>query len=424
MTRLGLAASFALVVGCGHAGPTDREVYVAIDPDAVATAQDVAATDHVAAELVARDDDRAILALPAGELDALSRQMHERFHRCGGFMAFDTLADALDARPTDGGETDYTIDHPGVVGAILPTLHADRIAATIRELSGMRTRYYRSETGAAASTWLRDRWRGYTRRGDVTVELVDHGYPQRSVVLTIPGTTRADEVVVLGGHLDSISMRGQGAAAPGADDDASGISTLDEVVRALLAADVRPARTIQVIAYAAEEVGLRGSLAIARGYRDRGVKVVGVLQLDMTNFRGSDKDIWLIGDHTDARQNAFLGQLIDRYVGASWGTTRCGYACSDHASWTRYGYPASMPFEARFTDANRRIHPADDTLARSNDNADHAAAFARLAAAYAIELAKAELPDGSRDDGDSSRTIWIGLFAVAAAAWLVRRRAR
>jgi leucyl aminopeptidase len=417
------AASLVVSLGCAGSSP-EHQVYVSIDPDAVATAQDVAAADHVTADLLARDDDRAVLALPAGELDALTREMHERFHRCGGFMAFDTLADALDARPADGGETDYTIDHPAVVGAILPTISADRIAATIRELSGMHTRYYRSETGAAASTWLRDRWRGYTHRSDVTVELVDHGYPQRSVVLTIPGTTRADERVILGGHLDSISMRGQDAAAPGADDDASGIATLDEVVRALLAADVRPARTIQVIAYAAEEVGLRGSLSIAKSYRDRGVKVAGVLQLDMTNFAGSDKNIWLVGDHTDARQNAFLGALIDRYVGATWGTTRCGYACSDHAAWTRYGYRASFPFEAKFADANRRIHTAEDTLARSNDNADHAAAFARLAAAYAVELGKVELPSGSRDDEHSSRTIWLGLLGLGAAAWLVRRRVR
>ncbi len=372
-------------------------------------------------------DDHAIVALPPSELEALSRQMHESFHRCAGFMAFATLADARDertVRPADGGETDYTIDRPAVVAQLLPNVSADRIAGTIRELSDMRTRYYRSPSGAAASTWLRDRWLGYTHRDDVTVELVDHGYPQRSVVLTIPGTTRADEIVVLGGHLDSISMRGRDADAPGADDDASGIATLDEIVRVLLAGDARPERTIQVMAYAAEEVGLRGSLAIAKSYRDRGARVVGVLQLDMTNYHGSDKDIWLINDHTDARQNAFLGQLLDRYVHASWGTTRCGYACSDHASWTRYGFRASMPFEARFADANRRIHTADDTIERSAGNAAHAVKFARVAAAYVIELAKVDVaaaPTAGDDDDGSRRHVWQLVLALGALGWLVRR---
>jgi leucyl aminopeptidase len=260
----------------------------------------------------------------------------------------------------------------------------------------MKTRYYQSKTGAAASEWLRDRWRSFTTRRDVTVELVDHGYAQKSVILTIPGTTRAAEVVVLGGHLDSITMAGRAGVAPGADDDASGIATLTEVVRVLLAKDYHPARTIKVIAYAAEEVGLRGSLSIARDFQRRGVNVVGALQLDMTNYHGSDRDIWLIRDFTSAPQNAFLARLIDAYVGASWGYDACGYACSDHASWHRTGVPgtgvpASMPFEARFADSNRQIHTARDTLETSDANASHAIKFARLAAAYALELGKGEL---------------------------------
>ena len=70
----------------------------------------------------------------------------------------------------------------------------------------------------------------------------------------------------------------------------------------------------------------------------------------MTNYQGSDKDIWLIKDFTSAAQNAFLVRLIETYVGATWGLDACGYACSDHASWHRAGVPASMPFEARFKD--------------------------------------------------------------------------
>ncbi|WP_370660982.1 M20/M25/M40 family metallo-hydrolase [Massilia cavernae] len=43
--------------------------------------------------------------------------------------------------------------------------------------------------------------------------------------------------------------------APGADDDASGIAGLTEVLRVLAAGDYKPRRTIKLIAYAAEEVG-------------------------------------------------------------------------------------------------------------------------------------------------------------------------
>lgn len=228
-------------------------------------------------------------------------------------------------------------------------------------------------------------------RTDITIELVDHGYPQKSVVMTIPGTTRASEVIVLGGHLDSINWKNVSHPAPGADDDASGIATLTEVARVLLAKDFRPARTIKLMAYGAEEVGLRGSLAIARDYQRRKVDVVGALQLDMTNYQGSDKDIWLMTDFTSAEQNAFLAKLIDTYVGATWGFDKCGYACSDHAAWHRTGVPASMPFESRMRQGNGTIHSVEDTLEVSGNNAQHALKFARLAAAYALELGKGEL---------------------------------
>jgi leucyl aminopeptidase len=237
------------------------------------------------------------------------------------------------------------------------------------------------------STWLRDKWASYAAgRTDVGVSLFTHAaYPQKSVIAEIRGTTKASEVVVIGGHLDSISMSG---GAPGADDDASGIATMSEVLRVLLEQGYRPERTLRFIAYAAEEVGLRGSQDVVADAQAKGTNVVGVLQLDMTNYKGSPLDIYLIQDFTNAAQNTFIGKLIDAYVGATWGTDVCGYACSDHASWHRAGIPASMPAEARFNDVNPMIHTTGDTLATSGGSAAHALKFARLATAFAVELAK------------------------------------
>jgi hypothetical protein len=70
-----------------------------------------------------------------------------------------------------------------------------------------------------------------------------------------------------------------------------------------------------------------------------------------------------------------------------------------------------MPFEARFRDSNRSIHTGNDTLERSADNVAHATTFARLAAAYAVELSDASLPSA----GD--------LRAAPARARRARRRA-
>lgn len=410
----GCSASHGREDVAAHVG----ERYITIGTDALP-----AIAGH--GRFIESEGDHAVVAVDARDLETLSEEMHETFHRCGGFMVHDSLDDALSAQK-DGPKKpiDYTLDRGAVVSAVLPKLQEQSILGTIRELSSMQNRYYQSTTGAAASTWLRDKWRSFSTRTDISFELFDQGYPQKSVILTIPGTSRANEVIVLGGHLDSIAIGGRNSNAPGADDDASGIATLTEVVRVLLQTNYRPERTIKVIAYAAEEVGLRGSLAVVKEFKKRKINVVGALQLDMTNYQGSDKDIWLMRDFTDAAQNTFLVRLIETYVGATWAFDACGYACSDHASWTRAGVPASMPFEARMNDRNTSIHTKHDTLEMSDENAIHALKFARLGAAYAIELAKGDMSANiSRAEPDPDSTLsWIllaGLIALTVGGALI-----
>ena len=210
---------------------------------------------------------------------------------------------------------------------------------------------------------------------------------QPTVILTIEG--ESDETIVIGGHADSIAgfFGGEHNHAPGADDNASGIATITEVIRVLMLANYKPKKTLKFMAYSAEEVGLLGSREIARLYASNAEKVVGVLQLDMTLYKGSStQDIALIADYTDQEQNAFLGKLIDTYVKVPWIYDRCGYACSDHASWTGSGFKSSFPFEAKKNDMNRRIHTANDTLEASRGSVDHPVKFAKLALSYVVEL--------------------------------------
>jgi len=71
----------------------------------------------------------------------------------------------------------------------------------------------------------------------------------------IPGTDRADEVVMLGGHLDSWH------SATGATDNAIGCAVMMEAARILQAIGVKPRRTIRVALWGGEEQGLLGSKA-------------------------------------------------------------------------------------------------------------------------------------------------------------------
>jgi len=79
----------------------------------------------------------------------------------------------------------------------------------------------------------------------------------RNVMAEIVGWERPDEVVVLGGHSDSWDV-GQGAM-----DDAGGVVAAWEAVRLMKALGLRPRRTVRVVGWTAEEVGIYGGRAYA-----------------------------------------------------------------------------------------------------------------------------------------------------------------
>ena len=348
-------------------------------------------------------------------LDAVSGLIHQRERRCGGFFTFATRADAdrfiandRSALAVRSLAVDYTIDNAATVGPWLPQATESGIRDTIDTLSGYKNRYYASSYGKAAAEWIQSRWQGLAAgRDDVGVELstgCGNCSTQPSVILTIQGNELADEVVVLGAHLDSINDSGGGnpeMAAPGADDDASGVATLTETLRIALASGWKPRRTVKFMAYAAEEAGLRGSNAIARQFADDGVNVVGVLQLDMTEYRrGTPEDMQLVTDYSNLGLKRFFNQLFDAYLaplGLRRGSITCGYGCSDHASWTSAGYPAAMMFEAgddagadtpAFRGFNPNIHTTGDTLSFLGDSAANSVKFAQFALAFAGEVGK------------------------------------
>jgi len=170
-------------------------------------------------------------------------------------------------------------------------------------------------------------------------------------------------------------------------------------LRVILNSGFIPKRTMQFMAYAAEEVGLRGSKEIAELYRDEGKSVAAVLQMDMTGFRGSENDMYLINDYVSIELTEFLREILNEYNASgthaiAYGETECGYGCSDHVSWTRVGVPAAFPFEAAFSDYNPVIHSTQDTLINSDTTGAHQARFAKMGIEFMMEIAKnaGELP--------------------------------
>ena len=86
------------------------------------------------------------------------------------------------------------------------------------------------------------------------------GATSYNTIAEIPGTDRKDEVVMLGGHLDSWH------SATGATDNAIGCAIMMEATRILKALGVKPRRTIRVALWSGEEEGLLGSKAYVKAH--------------------------------------------------------------------------------------------------------------------------------------------------------------
>ena len=99
---------------------------------------------------------------------------------------------------------------------------------------------------------------------DVVLEfsIVNRVYPEGTTsyntIAEIPGSDKADEVIMLGGHLDSWH------AATGATDNAIGCAIMMEAARLLKNLGVKPRRTIRVALWSGEEQGLLGSQAYVK----------------------------------------------------------------------------------------------------------------------------------------------------------------
>ena len=393
-TALVLIAAAVLGIAAGDASATDRPQRHAAAAHAQAEASDALASlrlehdpfaqvyivmsrsSHAhmpdlvrgASPKVDRQGNRLVLAeVRAHQLSRITERIHQRERRCGGYFAFPTRAEAEAflrsasprsplARKSPAIMVEYGIDSQATVSPWLDQVQHANIHNTINHLQSYQNRYYASSYGRDAALWIQATWMALAAgRSDVSSELFACAgcSTQPSVILTIRGNELPNEIVVLGGHLDSINGSAGGSTsqrAPGADDDASGIATLTEVLRIAMASGWKPKRTVKFMGYAAEEVGLRGSNAIAQAHRNAGANVVGVLQLDMTNYKSATStiDMRLITDYSSPDTKTFLTNLFDTYLaprGLRRGTETCGYGCSDHASWTSAGYPSAMFFE-------------------------------------------------------------------------------
>ena len=372
----------------------------------------------IAAQATSPDGEVAFARVGEGEIEALSKVAHEN-GRCGGFEALSEselesgfgVAPSVEALMAAGSRLERAesawsqafalgsgrlgVERKAEVEAAVASVDLSEIRKTVEQLSAYATRHHRSANPNAHVVDFEGRLRAVAALSTLPIEIeaVAHSStPQKSLRVRIAGSERASEIVVLGGHLDSINQSwGGGNRAPGADDNASGSAALFEAYRILALRNERPQRTVEFYWYAGEEAGLLGSAEIAKAYRTARKDVVGVLQLDMILVPGDGPMVIAsMTDFTSAWLRNYLVEINRLYVGVTIKESQCGYGCSDHASWHRQGYPALMPHESTMDKSNPQIHTTSDVI-DSRSHFGHAAAFAKIAVAFAMDLGSSEL---------------------------------
>ncbi|KAK6537539.1 Leucine aminopeptidase 1 [Orbilia ellipsospora] len=327
-----------------------------------------------------------------------------------------------------------------ITNITLPRLHDD-----LQTLVSFYTRHFRTSTGRDAAIWVQQRLRSVLNDGtNITVSLFEHQWTQPSVIARIPGTSNI--TIVLSAHIDSVNLYLPFfLAAPGANDDASGVVALLSAFTAISQSKVTFTNTLEFHIYAAEEAGFWGSSDVFSSYNKARRNVYSLLQFDNIGSmaKGHKPSVGIVTDYLPVSFSDYIRLLVLTYLDVPVVETVCGYACSDHAAAIRYGYTGGLVTAGRledFTAAEDKSHTSADTMDKVD--LEHVMRFAKLGIAYAYELGFADLggdgirgytcdigyPDGWSGSvlrfGAARSTDPLGLALWALAAFVILMIAR
>ncbi|MEM0896599.1 MAG: M28 family peptidase [Verrucomicrobiota bacterium] len=185
----------------------------------------------------------------------------------------------------------------------------------------------------------------------------------RNLIVEVPGQGRADEIVVIGAHYDSIP------GCPAANDNGSGVAALLALGRVFFGSENE--RTLRFVAFVNEEPPFfqtekMGSLVYARSCREKGENIVGMLSLETIGYYTDEPDSQEIpagippteypttgdfiafvtrpedADFLRAASDAFAETVEFPVVSAPLPESVPGVGFSDQWSFWQVGYPALM----------------------------------------------------------------------------------
>jgi carboxypeptidase Q len=177
-----------------------------------------------------------------------------------------------------------------------------------------------------------------------------------NTVAEIRGSEKPDEVVIIGGHLDSWDL------GTGATDNGTGSMAVLEAARALQKAGVKPKRTIRFVLFIGEEQGLNGSRAYVKAHKDELGKISGVLVHD--SGTGKVLTIGLMANYAvrETMDRALYPLAAAKDIELTEPSLRIEGG-SDHVPFDEEGVPAFWCIQDN-VDYDRTHHSQADTLDR------------------------------------------------------------
>jgi len=186
---------------------------------------------------------------------------------------------------------------------------------------------------------------------------MDKDYKANNVIGLIPGSTFPNQYIVISAHHDHLGKRGE-TIYNGADDNASGLAAL--LVFADYLKKHQPKHSVLLVAFDAEELGLRGSQFFVSEMKDK--DIVLNINMDMIS-RSANDELYVSG----TRFNALLEQKILSFENPTSTRLLIGHDgtdekqdwtyASDHASF----HKANIPFLYFGNEDHKDYHgPNDD----------------------------------------------------------------
>lgn len=176
--------------------------------------------------------------------------------------------------------------------------------------------------------------------------------PSHNVIGEIKGSEFPDEIILVGGHLDSWDL------GEGAQDDGAGVVQAIEVLNLFKLTGYKPKRTIRAVAFMNEENGMRGAIEYGRVAEEKGENHIAAIESDRGGFtprgftvQNSDENLKFVKDWKELLDPYMLHDIMKGYGGVDisplkfQGATLIGFL-PDSQRYFDFHHAATDVFEA------------------------------------------------------------------------------